>query len=209
LSIARRFFDREGLYGTAAGDYPDNAERFGLYCRAVIEATKLLGVPEVFHVHDWQAALIPVYLRTTYAADPLLRRAASVITIHNAAYQGTFPPKTTEQLLFPWDIFTMDRLEQFDQFNFLKGGLVYADILTTVSRKYAEEIQTAEFGEGLDGLVRGRAGALRGILNGVDYALWNPTTDAHLTAHYSPERFGWQAGVQGGFAQRVWAEECE
>jgi starch synthase len=180
-------FDREALYGTAAGDYVDNAERFGLYCRAVIEAAKLLGVPDVFHVHDWQAALIPVYLRTTYAADPLLSRAASVITIHNAAYQGAFPPKTTEQLLFPWNLFTMDRLEQYDRFNFLKGGLVYADILTTVSRKYAEEIQTAEFGEGLEGVLRGRAGALRGILNGVDYALWNPTTDKHLAAHYTPE----------------------
>jgi starch synthase len=180
-------FDREGLYGTAAGDYADNSERFGLYCRAVIEATKLLGVPDVFHVHDWQAALIPVYLRTTYAADPLLRHAASVITIHNAAYQGAFPPKTTEQLLFPWEIFTMDRLEQYDCFNFLKGGLVYSDILTTVSRKYAEEIQTAEFGERLDGVLRGRAADLRGILNGVDYALWNPETDTHLAARYTPE----------------------
>jgi starch synthase len=180
-------FDREGLYGTAAGDYPDNAERFGLYCRAVIEATKLLGVPDVFHVHDWQAALIPVYLRTTYAADPLLKRTASVITIHNAAYQGAFPPRTTEQLLFPWEIFRLDRLEKFDRFNFLKGGLVYADMLTTVSSKYAEEIQTPEFGEGLDGVLRGRAGALRGILNGVDYALWNPETDTHLAARYTPE----------------------
>jgi starch synthase len=180
-------FDREGLYGTAAGDYPDNAERFGLYCRTVIEATKLLGVPDVFHVHDWQAALIPVYLRTTYAADPLLRRSASVITIHNAAYQGAFSPATTEQLLFPWEIFRLDRLEQYDRFNFLKGGLVYADMLTTVSRKYAEEIRTAEFGEGLEGVLRGRAGALRGILNGVDYAQWSPETDAHLAARYSPQ----------------------
>jgi starch synthase len=180
-------FDREGLYGTAAGDYPDNAERFGLYCRAVIEASKLLGVPDVFHVHDWQAALIPVYLRTTYAADPLLKRSASVITIHNAAYQGAFPPATTEQLLFPWEIFTLDRMEQYDRFNFLKGGLVYADMLTTVSRKYAEEIQTPEFGEGLDGLLRGRSKALRGILNGVDYALWNPAEDAHLAANFSPQ----------------------
>ncbi len=180
-------FEREALYGTAAGDYADNAERFGLYCRAVIEATKLLGVPEIFHVHDWQAALIPVYLRTTYAADPLLKRAASVITIHNAAYQGAFPPQTTEQLLFPWEIFRLDRLEQHDRFNFLKGGLVYADLLTTVSRKYAEEIQTAEFGEGLDGVLRGRAGDLRGILNGVDYGLWNPMTDTHLAERYTPE----------------------
>jgi starch synthase len=180
-------FDRPGLYGTAAGDYPDNAERFALYCRAVLEASKLLGAPDVFHVHDWQAALIPVYLRTTYKDDPLLGRAGVVLTIHNAGYQGAFPPATTEQLLFPWEIFTMDRVEHYDRFNFLKGGLVYSDILTTVSRKYAEEIQTAEFGEGLEGVLRGRAGDLRGILNGVDYAEWNPATDERLAARYTPE----------------------
>jgi starch synthase len=180
-------FDREGLYGVGGNDYPDNAERFGLYCRAVLEATKQLGVPEVFHVHDWQAALIPVYLRTVYGADPVLSRSRVVMTIHNAAYQGAFPPVTTERLLFPWNIFTMDKVEQYNTFNFLKGGLVYSDILTTVSRKYAEEIQTPEFGERLDGVLRRRAADLCGILNGVDYAHWNPTTDSNLAAHYAPE----------------------
>ncbi|MFY9853545.1 MAG: glycogen synthase GlgA [Terracidiphilus sp.] len=180
-------FDREGLYGTSDGDYSNNWERFGLFCRAVLEATKLLGVPDVFHVHDWQAALIPVYLHTTFGSDPLLKNAGTVMTIHNAAYQGAFPPVTTERLLFPWEIFTMDKLEQFDSFNFLKGGLVYSDILTTVSRKYAEEIQTPEFGNQLDSVLRGRAADLRGILNGVDYAQWNPATDANLVAHYTPE----------------------
>jgi starch synthase len=180
-------FDREGLYGTAEGDYPNNWERFGLFCRAVLEAAKLLGVPEVFHVHDWQAALIPVYLRTTYNSDPLLKNAGVVLTLHNAAYQGAFPPVTTERLLFPWEIFTMDKLEQFDSFNFLKGGLVYSDILTTVSRKYAEEIQTPEFGNQLDSVLRRRAAELRGILNGMDYTQWNPATDPNLAAHYTPE----------------------
>jgi starch synthase len=180
-------FDRQELYGTRAGDYPNNWERFGLFCRAVLEAAKLLGVPQVFHVHDWQAALIPVYLRTLYGSDPVLRGAGAVLTIHNAGYQGWFPPATTQRLLFPWEIFTMDKVEQFDTFNFLKGGLVYSDILTTVSRKYAEEIQTPEFGEMLDSLLRGRAADLRGILNGVDYAKWDPATDSHLAAHYTPE----------------------
>jgi starch synthase len=180
-------FDRNELYGPAGGEYADNAERFGLFCRAVIESSKLLGVPNVFHVHDWQAALIPVYLRTTYADDPVLRSAATVLTIHNAAYQGTFPPKTTEQLLFPWDLFTMDKVEQFDRFNFLKGGVVFSDLLTTVSRKYAEEIQTAEFGEQLEGVLRSRAAELHGILNGVDYTQWNPAADRYLAAHYTPE----------------------
>ncbi len=179
-------FDRNELYGTRGGDYADNAERFGLFCRAVLEAAKQLGVPDVFHVHDWQAALIPVYLRTVYAADPPLRGARAVLTIHNAGYQGNFPPSTTEQLLFPWDLFTMDKLEHFNHFNFLKGGLVYSDLLTTVSRKYAEEIQTPEFGEGLDKVLRRRAADLRGILNGVDYAHWDPATDGNLAAHYTP-----------------------
>ncbi|MGD0740395.1 MAG: glycogen synthase GlgA [Terracidiphilus sp.] len=180
-------FDRKELYGTAGVDYADSAERFALFCRAVIEASKLLGVPDVFHVHDWQAALIPVYLRTTYLEDPVLRSAAAVLTIHNAAYQGKFPPNTTEQLLFPWELFTMDKVEQFDRFNFLKGGVVFSDLLTTVSRKYAEEIQTAEFGEMLEGVLHQRAADLRGILNGVDYGQWSPAVDGHLAAHYTPE----------------------
>lgn len=180
-------FDREELYGPNGGEFPDNWERFGLFCRAVLEAAKQLGVPEIFHVHDWEAALIPVYLRTTYHADSALNNAGAVLTIHNAAYQGAFPPETTERLLFPWKIFTMDKVEQFNTFNFLKGGLVYSDILTTVSRKYAEEIQTPEFGEKLDSVLRGRAADLRGILNGVDYAHWNPATDPKLAAKYSPE----------------------
>jgi starch synthase len=117
----------------------------------------------------------------------VLSQARVVLTIHNAAYQGAFPPVTTEQLLFPWEIFTMDKVEQFDSFNFLKGGLVFSDMLTTVSRKYAEEIQTPEFGEGLDGVLLGRTAVLRGILNGVDYAQWNPATDPNLAMHYTPE----------------------
>ncbi len=180
-------FDRAELYGAAGVDYTDNAERFALFCRAVLEASKLLDVPDVFHVHDWQAALIPVYLRTTYASDPALRSAATVLTIHNAAYQGTFPPKTTEELLFPWDLFTMDKVEQFDHFNFLKGGIVFSDQLTTVSRKYADEIQTAEFGEQLEGVLHERAADLHGILNGVDYAQWNPAVDRYLAAHFTPQ----------------------
>ena len=189
-------FSRPELYGTRDGDYPDNAERFGLYCRAVLEATKQLGVPDVFHIHDWQAAPVAIYLRTVYASDPVLRKAAVVLTIHNAAYQGKFPPRTTEQLLLPWEIFTMDKVEQFDRFNFLKGGVVYSDILTTVSRKYAEEIQTPEFGEQLDVVLRGRASDLRGILNGVDYDKWNPATDTYLAARYSADNLAGKAACR-------------
>ncbi|HEY1648362.1 MAG TPA: glycogen synthase GlgA [Terracidiphilus sp.] len=180
-------FDRPELYGPAGGDYADNAERFALFCRAVLEAAKQLGVPEIFHVHDWQAALIPVYLRTVYAADPVFHGTGIVLTIHNAAYQGKFPPATTEQLLFPWDVFTMDKVEHYDSFNFLKGGIEFSDMLTTVSRKYAEEIQTPAFGEQLDGVLRKRATDLRGILNGVDYSRWDPAVDKNLAAHYAPD----------------------
>ena len=178
-------FDRPDLYGPGGGDYPDNAERFAFFCRAVLETAKILGVPDVFHVHDWQTGMIPVYLRSTYAADPVFQNVATLMTIHNAAYQGAFPATTTEELLLPWDVFTMDKVEQFDRFNYLKGGVVFADKLSTVSRKYAEEIQTPEFGWNLDGLLRSRAKDLRGILNGVDYSRWNPEHDPNLIAHYS------------------------
>jgi starch synthase len=180
-------FDRKELYGPKGSDYPNNWERFGLFCRAVLEASKQLGVPQVFHVHDWQTALIPIYLRTVYNLDPMLNHAGVVLTIHNAGYQGWFPPATTQRLLFPWDVFTMDKVEHFDTFNFLKGGLVFSDILTTVSRKYAEEIQTPEFGEKLDSVLRGRAADLRGILNGVDYSKWDPATDGNLAAHFTAD----------------------
>ena len=180
------FFDRPGLYDNNGASYGDNAERFGLFSRAVLEATKLLGVPDVFHVHDWQAALIPVLLRTVYSADPVLKNLASVLTIHNAGYQGWFPPATTDQLLLPWEIFTFDKVEHYNTFNFLKGGVVYADAITTVSRKYAEQIQTYEGGNGLDGALRRRSADLHGILNGVDYSEWDPATDGNLAAHYTP-----------------------
>jgi starch synthase len=202
-------FNRPELYGPHGGDYSDNAERFGLYCRAVLEATKLLGVPDVFHIHDWQASPVAIYLRTIYASDPALRKTAVVLTIHNAAYQGTFPPTTTDQLLLPWDIFTMDKVEQFDRFNCLKGGLVYSDILTTVSRKYAEEIQTPEFGENLDPVLRARTSDLRGILNGVDYAKWNPATDTNLAAPYTADDLAGKAACRADLLRAFGLDNVE
>jgi starch synthase len=181
-------FDRESFYATPSGDYPDNAERFGLFSRAVLEATKVLGVPDVFHVHDWQSAMLAVLLRSTYFFDPVFRRVPAVLTIHNAGYQGWFPPRTIETLLLPWDMFTLQKLEQYDTLNFLKGGIVYSDALTTVSRKYAEEIQTPEFGNNLDSLLRQRSGDLFGILNGVDYEEWDPAIDSHIAAHYTADK---------------------
>jgi len=181
------YFDRDALYGTPAGDYSDNAERFALFSRAVLEASKILGVPHVFHCHDWQSALVPVMLRTIYAEDPAFRDAATVFTIHNMGYQGLFPADTLPLLMLPWELLTMSRMEFFGQVNFLKGALVYSDFVTTVSRKYSQEIQTTEYGFGLEGVLRGRAATVTGILNGVDYDEWSPQTDKFTGAKYSPQ----------------------
>lgn len=187
------YFERDALYGTPLGDFRDNAERFALYSRAVLEACKVLGVPDVFHCHDWQSALVPILLRSVYAEDPALRDVASVFTIHNMGYQGLFPPDTLALLMLPWDLFTIDKLEFYGKLNFLKGALVFSDFITTVSKKYSQEIQTAEYGFGLEGVLRGRAGTVAGILNGVDYNEWSPQVDKFIAAHYSPEDLGGKA----------------
>ena len=179
------FFDREALYGTSLGDFRDNAERFALFSRAVLEASKIIGVPDIFHVHDWQTSLIPVLLRSVYEDDPAFAKTCSVLTIHNVGYQGLFPADTLPLLMLPWDLFTVNKLEFFGKVNFLKGAITFADYVTTVSRKYAQEIQTAEYGFGLEGVLKARAATVTGILNGVDYSEWNPETDRHIAANYS------------------------
>jgi starch synthase len=181
------FFDREALYGTPSGDYPDNAERFALFSRAVLEASKILGVPDVFHCHDWQSALVPVLLHTQYADDLAFRNVATVFTIHNMGYQGLFPPDTLPLLTLPWDLFTITKMEFFGQVNFLKGALVFSDFVTTVSKRYSQEIQTTEYGFGLEGVLRDRAATVTGIVNGVDYEEWGPQTDKYIAANYSPQ----------------------
>jgi len=181
-----QYFDRDALYGTPAGDYPDNAERFALFCRAALEASKIIGVPHIFHCHDWQSALVPVLLRTVYAEDPAFRDVGTVFTIHNMGYQGLFPAEVLPLLMLPWDLFTMSKMEFFGQVNFLKGALTYSDFVTTVSRKYSQEIQTAEYGFGLEGVLRDRAATVTGILNGVDYDEWSPQVDKFTVARFSP-----------------------
>ena len=179
------FSYRDGLYGDGRGDYADNAERFTMFCRAVLESSKRLGPPDVFHVHDWQASLIPVLLRSLYAYDATFALTGTVLTIHNIGYQGLFPSSVMPKLLLPWSLFTMDRLEFYDKVNFLKGGIVYADYLTTVSRTYAKEIQTYEFAFGLADTVRRRRDRLVGVVNGADYSEWNPAADRYLPARFS------------------------
>jgi starch synthase len=182
-----QYFDRESLYGTSVSDYRDNAERFALFSRAVLEASKILGVPHVFHCHDWQSALVPVMLRTLYAEDPAFRDVATVFTIHNMGYQGLFPPDTLPLLTLPWDLLTISKMEFFGQVNFLKGALVLSDFVTTVSKKYSQEIQTTEYGFGLEGVLRNRAATVTGILNGVDYDEWSPQSDKFIVAKYWPQ----------------------
>lgn len=185
-----KYYARDGMYLEAGKDYEDNDERFIFFARATIEGAKYIGFkPDILHCHDWQAALIPAYLRTHYRIDAYYARAASVLTLHNMAYQGLFSKDTLFLAGFGWSDFTPERLEYYGGFNFLKAGLVYADALTTVSPTYAVEIQSAsEHGRGLEGVLRRRAGSLSGILNGIDTDLWNPETDSFLAGNYGMER---------------------
>ncbi len=180
------YFQREQLYQENGQDYPDNAERFHYFCLAVLESLKVLNIsPDVIHCNDWQTAMIPVYLKTTLQEDPFYKNIATIYTIHNLAYQGLFEFDVLSQLGLDEALFHSDRLEFWGKVNFSKGGLVYADILNTVSERYSKEIQSNEFGCGLDGLLSSRAKDLYGILNGLDYTQWNPETDPTLPANFS------------------------
>jgi starch synthase len=178
------FFDREQLYSDKAGDYPDNAERFTEFSRAAIEFAKLVWQPDVFHCHDWQSAMVPTLLHTVYAEDLALCEIPVVFTIHNLGYQGLFPRTVLAATGLPERLFSTEALEYWGKVNFLKGGLVFADYLSTVSRGYAKEIQTAEYGCGMEGVIRNRASRLVGIVNGVDYAAWSPESDKLIAANY-------------------------
>src|SRR5438270_2325381 len=179
------YFDRDGMYGNSLGDFSDNAERYSEFCRVAIEIAKHVWPTDVFHCHDWQSALVPVLLRTSYGDDPVVRDLPVVFTIHNMGYHGQFRREALARAGIPPELFNTAGMEFYGDVNFLKGGLVYSDYLTTVSRRYAQEIQTPEFGYGLDGVVRGRGDRIVGILNGVDYTLWNPEKDKLIPAKYS------------------------
>jgi starch synthase len=179
------YFDRAQLYGDRSGDYPDNAERFTEFSRVAIEFTKRIWLPDVIHCHDWQSALVPVLLRTQYAIDPVVHSLPVVFTIHNLAYQGLFPRTKLREIGLPDHLFAIDALEFYGEVNFLKGGLLFSDYLATVSRRYAKEIETPEFGYGLDGVIRSRAERLVGILNGADYGTWSPEADKFIAQNYS------------------------
>ncbi len=180
-----RYFDRDYLYGTPEGDYPDNPLRFGFFSVAALRLLEKLNFkPGIIHLNDWQTALIPVYLKNT-DLFPFLKDTKTILTIHNLAYQGTFPPDVLKSLMLPESLFNMEALEFYGKINFLKGGIVFSDVITTVSPTYAREIQTSEFGYGLEGVLYKRREHLFGILNGIDYDVWNPETDEYIYYNYS------------------------
>lgn len=183
-------YNRAGLYHDGETDFPDNAERFAFFCKSAIWAIKGLGwIPDVIHCNDWQTGLLPLMLRTdsAMAADPDLQNIRTMFTVHNMAYQGIFPPETAINLGLGNEMYYSSGIEFYGQLNLMKTGLVYADLLTTVSPTYAREIQTPEFGCALDGVLRQRAANMHGILNGIDYDEWNPAADPLLPAHYTAD----------------------
>jgi starch synthase len=184
-----KLYGRDGLYVNpyTKKDYADNDERFTFLCKGTLETLKKLGwKPDIIHCNDWQTGLIPAYLKTIYRDDPFFKKTKTIYTVHNLAYQGIFPKESFNKTGLPKEIFTPEGVEFFGKFNFMKAGIVYADIVNTVSEKYAQEIRSKEeFGCGLEKLLEKRKKDLYGIVNGVDYSVWNPATDDMIPAKYT------------------------
>jgi starch synthase len=178
-------FDRPGFYNTQGADFPDNHMRFAVLSMAALGVARLIFRPQVIHCHDWQSGLVPVYLRRWFQGDPTFQGVPTLFTIHNLGYQGLFPATVAPSIGLDPRLLTPDLLEFYGQVNFLKGGVAFSDAVSTVSRGYAREIQTPEYGFGLDTFLRVHARRLTGIVNGVDYNEWNPETDRHIAKNYS------------------------
>jgi starch synthase len=184
------YFDRPELYGVNGQDYIDNCERFTFYCRAVLESIRLLNLKvDVLHANDWQTGLLPAYLKSLYRGVPGFDRIASLFTVHNLAYQGQFWHWDMLLTGLDWKYFNWQQMEFFGKLNLMKTGLVFADAINTVSPRYAEEIQSAPLGCGLEGVLQQRRDVLSGIINGVDYSIWNPATDTNLPKNYDASNF--------------------
>ena len=196
------FFERPHPYGVGNDDYEDNRLRFAFFSRAAIEYFRSRGErPDVFHAHDWQTGLLPVYLKAFYWDDPTLHRSPTLLTIHNLAYQGNFELDTVSVLGLPWNLATRDALEYHGGVSYMKGGILFSEIVNTVSPQYAREIQTPALGYGFDGILRARSGDLFGILNGVDYEEWDPGIDPHIARTYSPEDLSGKAECKADLLQ--------
>lgn len=182
------YFDRDGLYGTPKGDHADNAERFSFFCKAILSAAiDSKFYPDIIHLHDWQTALLPLYKRIRLAGQHPLKKSKVLFTVHNLGYQGLFDAGVLEVIGIPPGYFAMDALEFYGKVSFIKSGIIYSDSVSTVSKRYAKEILTPEYGCGLEGLLGTKEDVLYGILNGADYSDWNPETDSLIPANYGPE----------------------
>ena len=198
-----RFFDRPYLYGPPGQAYPDNLERFTLLARGSLELCKALGfIPDIVHANDWQAALAPAYLNTVEWAQPL-HGAASVFTIHNLAYQGNFAGDSMFITGLGREHFHAGEFEHYGDVNLMKGAIAHSTMLSTVSPTYAREIQSPEYGFGLDGVLSARRADLRGILNGIDFSEWNPGADPHLAAPFDVNRLGGKALCKAALQREV------
>ena len=183
------YFNRSGIYGEAGADYPDNARRFAFFALAALTALPRLTQRRILlHAHDWHTALAPVYLRTLFDQHRWAREASVVLSVHNPGYQGHFGPEVMPDIGLPWELFHWTMLEWYGKVNLLKGGLVFADYVTTVSPTQAAELRTPGGGFGLHGVFVGLGDRLVGVLNGIDQRLWNPTTDPLITAQYSVDK---------------------
>ena len=199
-----QYFDRDGLYGTSNGDYEDSCQRYVLFSRACLLAVQALAWSvDIWHCHDWQTALVPIYLKLLFAKHPLLSGSASVFTIHNLAFQGLFWHWGWPLLNLPWKHYNWKEMEFHGKMNLMKGALVYADALTTVSPTYAKEIQTLEFGDGLDGVIRDRAADLTGIVNGIDATHWNPETDPLIPATFGAANMDGKRACKAALRNRL------
>ncbi len=189
------YFLRDGFYGSSSGDYPDNLERFAFFCRRGLRLLEEIAFQaDVVHCHDWQAALVPVYLKSLEAKNRFFRSTAAVLTVHNLAYQGVFPPEDFACAGLPEEMFSVEALEFYGRVNLLKGGLIFSDSLTTVSPTYSRQIQGREFGCGLEGILNKRSSSLRGILNGLDYSVWDPSSDGLIDFRYDAGKMEGKAG---------------
>lgn len=186
LICREEFFDRRGLYGTGERDYEDNHQRYIFFCKGVVETLRLSDMnADIVHCHDWQTGLLPLLLRYAERRSNVTLAMKTIFTIHNIAFQGLFPMRSFYRTNLPAELMNVDGLEYYGQMSFMKGGILFADRVTTVSPQYAREIQTPEFGCGLDGVVASRSEDLVGLINGIDHAVWNPVSDVHLPARYS------------------------
>lgn len=181
-----KYFGREGIYEEDGVSYEDNDERFALFSRAVLEMLPIIGYkPDVIHCNDWHTGLIPTYLKVVYGNSDFHKDIASVMTIHNIAHQGVFPPVTMEKAGLPWEIFNPDGVEYWGNMCYLKAGLVFADVISTVSETYAQEIQSSNvYGSGMEGILAYRHDDLYGILNGIDTITWDPQKDEQIASNY-------------------------